>query len=431
MEARMQSLKKYIVISLVSVIAVFLTSCGSKYIGWGVLYIEDTESNLKAGTMMPILQDSEIRDVYTVEADGSADIARWKIAFFEKESEASGFAEDYRQWTDLYAVNLLNGLSIREEADGSSERVYKLREGQIIKIIGRDNEMVNIADHDGYWYLVLTEDGTKGYCFDKNLRIYDIKDSGAENGAALDTALLEIFYSRVFRPEYYYEMVRDSMVDLSRFRKDYGIFSYPEENRIELITQKHRIEFPFTGVSQNNSGRFIFEGSGLQVEVRSENRIAVYYYHDDKEYAEVMVFINEIDTVIEVELERRQELFDKIAELGAVSSSAYGRIRFGENKTFNWQDKRRLVPNVIPESADDNGKILLNYFPGLNLRDKYDGVISFSFDGVPGGGLINFLFQLSDLGIKLVHVPGGDISKGIVEQESTSPLVIFMSGAGE
>jgi hypothetical protein len=57
--------------------------------------------------------------------------------------------------------------------------------------------------------------------------------------------------------------------------------------------------------------------------------------------------------------------------------------------------------------------------------------LSFAFSGVPGGGLVNFLFELSDLGIKLVHVPAGDIEKNIVEQESSSPLVIFMSGAGE
>ena len=56
---------------------------------------------------------------------------------------------------------------------------------------------------------------------------------------------------------------------------------------------------------------------------------------------------------------------------------------------------------------------------------------SFAFDNIPGGGLINFLFELSDLGIKLVYVPSGDIDDGIVEQESNSPLVIFMSGAGE
>ena len=428
----MRSFCRYIFLILIISSALLFSSCGSKYTGWGVLYIEDDENSLKAGTVLPVLQESEIRDVYTVESgESDIDIARWKMSFFEKENDATSFAEEYRQWVDIYAVTLLNGLSVREEADGGSERVYKLREGQVIKIIGRTNEMVNIADHDGYWYMVLTEDGTKGYCFDKNLRIYDTKESSGANANVLDTELLQIFYDRSFRPDYFRDMVRDNLLDLNRFRTDIGIFSYPDENRIELNTSNHRISFNYTGVTQNSSGRFIFEGTTLQVEVRTENRIAVYYNYNNKEYAEVMVYISNMEELIEAELERRDLLFEQLAELGTVSSSAYGVITFGENRSFKWENKKRLVPNVIPETAADNGRLYLSYFPGLSLRDTYDGVLSFSFSNVPGNGFVNFLFELSDLGIKLVYVPGEDIDKGVVNQESTSPLVIFMSGAGE
>lgn len=430
----MRSFFRYISISIIILFAVLFSSCGSKYIGYGVLYIEDSDKNLKSGVVYPVMQESDIRNVYTLEANDEAagvDVNRSMLSFYEKETDAAAFTKEYQQWIDLYAVTLLNGLSIREEADDSSERVYKLREGQTVKIIGRDPQITNIADHDGYWYIVLTEDGTAGYCFDKNLRIYDTKEAGNAAANVLDVDTLNQFIEKVYRPEYFIDMVRDNMLDLSRFKTTRGIFSYPDENRILLSTKEHQINFEYSNIVQNNSGRFIFEGSSLQVEVRSETRIAVYYSYNNKEYAEVMIYIENMEELIEAEIERRNLLFEQFEALGTVSSTAYGRITFGSERSFVWDNYKRLVPNVIPESASTTGRLALGYFPGPSLRSRYDGIVSFAFDNVPGGGLVNFMFELSDLGVKLVYVPQSDIDKGVVEQESSSPLVIFMSGAGE
>ena len=434
MEALMRSFSRYINTAIIIISALLVFSCGSKYIGYAVLYTEAPDTNLKAGSVHPVSQESEIRDVFTIVPNGSeqaVDIPRYMMSFHKKEADAQAFADKYTQWADIYAVTLLNGLSIRSEADSSSERIYKLREGQTVKIIGRDENMVNIADHDGYWYRVLTEDGSAGYCFDKNLRLFDSKDAGPQGSSVLDTEKLELLQERVYRPELFLDMIRDNMLDLTRFKTTRGLFSYPDENRILLSLKEHQVSFEYSSISQNSSGRFIFEGTSLQVEIRSETRIAVYYNYDNKEYAEVMIYIENMDDLIEAELERRDLLFEDFANLGSVSSSAYGRITFNADKTFIWENYKRLIPNVIPETAAETGRISLGYFPAPALRSDYDGVVSFAFDNVPGGGLVNFLFELSDLGIKLVYVPQSDIDKGVVKQESSSPLVLFMSGAGE
>ncbi|MDC7225620.1 MAG: SH3 domain-containing protein [Spirochaetales bacterium] len=429
-------MRSFAKISLIIIIlsTALYSSCGQQYIGYGVLYIEDSEQNLSEGKIYPIVQESEIRNVYTIEVEGAEagiDVTRSSMSFHEKLTDAEAFAKDYSQWIDLYAVSLLNGLSIREEADGSAERLYKLREGQMIKIIGRNPGLVNIANHDGYWYLVLTEDGTSGYCFDKNLRIFNAREVDADSSSVLNTEKLNLFLERVYRPEYFQDLIRDNTLDLSRFRTTRGIFAYPDENKVVLSTKEHQLTFDYTSISQNSSGRFIFEGSSLVVEVRTQNRIAVYFNDNNQEYAEVMIYIENMEELIEAELERRDLIFEEFENLATVSSTAYGRITFGPEKTFSWNSYKRLVPNVIPETAGDSGHIALSYFPAPALRADYDGVVSFSFDNVPGGGLVNFLFTLSELGVKLVYVPQGDINKGIVEQESSSPLVIFMSGAGE
>jgi len=433
-EVPMSSIQKKLKTIIIILALLPIISCGGRPIGWGVLYIEDEENDLAAGEVLPIYQESEIRDVYTVGISGSdekIEIDRWKINFAGKESEARLYGESYQEYADIYAVTKKNGLSIRENASISSERVYKLRDGQTVKIIGKNSGTENIAGHDGYWYKVLTEDGSSGYCFDLNLDIFDRKTADKSSGSVIDETMLNVFLSKPFRPEYFRDMIRDNMIDLARFRMSYGIFAYPDENKVTLVTEDRNLVFDYTGIIQNSSGRFIFEGTSLQVEVRNENRIAVYYSVNNQEYAVPLIYVSNMEELIESELERRELLFEKLSELGSVSSSAYGRISFQDNAGFSWTNNTRLIPNVIPDTASDSGRIFLDYLPGVSLRETYDGVLSFAFDGVPGRGRVNFLFKLSDLGIKLVHVPVRDIEKNIVERESPSPLIIFMSGAGE
>jgi hypothetical protein len=430
----MRLFSKYMKIICLVLLAFAAVSCGTKPIGYGVMYVEDQENNLKPAEVLPVYQESDIRDVYILSpenAERSIEVSRWKLNFFKNQTEAESFAERYKALADIYASTEINGLSIRSEEDVNSERVYKLRQGQIIKIIGRSDKKEEIAGHSGYWYKVLTEDGVSGYAFDLNLNIYNRKETGDEEASIASDPMLNEFLSKPFRPEYFRDMIRDNMIDLKRFKTTFGIFPYPDEKRIILSTREHNLTFEYTEITKSSTGRFIFEGTSLQVLVRDEDRIAVFFTSGNREYSETMIYIPNMDELIESEIERRELLFERIADLGTVSSSAYGKIEFHEDKTFDWSNYRRLVPNIIPEIADGTGRISLDYFPGLALREEYDGVLSFAFSGVPGGGLVNFLFELSDLGIKLVHVPAGDIEKNIVEQESSSPLVIFMSGAGE
>ena len=225
----------------------------------------------------------------------------------------------------------------------------------------------------------MTEDGTTGYCFDKNLRIFDIKDSGALSSNVIDLELLHQFLDKPFRPEYFRDMIRDDMLDLSRFKTTRGIFAYPDENKVILSTKDHQITFDYTGIVQNSSGRFIFEGSSLQIEVRSDNRIAAYYSYNNTQYAEVMVYIENMEELIEAELERRNLLLEEIASLGTVSSTAYGRITFSDTARFGWSNYNRLTPNVIPESAGEFGSLRLDYFPGKRTPLKLQRSSVFRF----------------------------------------------------
>lgn len=420
--------------SVIILVTLLLSACGDKPIGWGVLLMDDQDSKLESGTVLPVYQESEIRNIYTAGQEGSNtryEINKWKINLYEKKQEAESFAKSYAEFANVYAITQKNGLSIREKADIQSDRVYKLREGQVLKITGRSAQTENIADHDGYWYNVLTDDGSSGYCFDLNLKIYNSKTAEAQPDSSIDTELLEQLLSKTYRPDYYTAMIRKNMIDLGRFKATYGLFFRPDEKKALYITENHNIVFDYTDIIQNSRGRFIFEGSSLQAEVRSEKRIAIYFSVNKQEYAETLEYIDNVEEYITSETDRRDLVLQHVEELDTVSSSAYGRIHFTENTGFTWTSNKRLVPNIIPESAGEKGKLYFDYLPGQQLKEEYDGVLSFAFEGIPGRGRVNFLFKLSDLGIKLVYVPANDITDNIVERESASPLVIFMSGAGE
>ena len=56
---------------------------------------------------------------------------------------------------------------------------------------------------------------------------------------------------------------------------------------------------------------------------------------NNKEYAELMVYIENMEELIDSEIERRDLIFQQFSDLGTVSSSAYGRISFNGEKGRN------------------------------------------------------------------------------------------------
>ena len=113
-----------------------------------------------------------------------------------------------------------------------------------------------------------------------------------------------------------------------------------------------------------------------------------------------------------------------------ISSKAYGSITFSKEDSFVWKNYNLLVPNVIPKGTSQDGSISIIHPISPKLRKRYDGVLTLSFHNSSIKN-INFLFKLTELGVKLVYVPPGDIDENYVKEENQSPLVIFMSSASE
>ncbi|MCK5672591.1 MAG: SH3 domain-containing protein, partial [Spirochaetales bacterium] len=150
------------------IIILIFTSCSKKFLGYGTILWAPDEVLLSTGQNVTVISESELADVYLITNDSSNEpvqIDRWRVSFFEDQIQAEENSLAISKYKNIYARNLKDGLLIREEPDINSNRAYKMRKNQILKVYGRTADISTIGQYEGYWYKVITEDGVKGYCF--------------------------------------------------------------------------------------------------------------------------------------------------------------------------------------------------------------------------------------------------------------------------
>ena len=138
MYCRQNRISKYILIPLAGLLISLLSACSGGGIGYGVVLLSPDSNALMTGSFVTVKEKSDINNTYKIEQPGSQqifEIDTWRVEVHEKESEARARADAYNEYETLFARNLRDGLAIREEPSINSNRVYKLRKGQEIKII--------------------------------------------------------------------------------------------------------------------------------------------------------------------------------------------------------------------------------------------------------------------------------------------------------
>ena len=151
---------------------IFGCSAGSE--GWGVMLWSPDEAVFPTGSIVPVVGISQLNETYDIQAakkTPTESVPQWRVALFKRKSQAEEYEKEYAQYADQFAVTNLDGLPVRAERDQDAKRTYKLREGEVAKVLARDSEKSTAGEFEGYWYKLLTEGGITGYSFDKYLRI--------------------------------------------------------------------------------------------------------------------------------------------------------------------------------------------------------------------------------------------------------------------
>ena len=429
------------------VLAVLLISSCSRLLGYGVLLWSVEDPAVPSGTVLPVYIRSNIDRVWVVgipkefRASGkSADkieIPLSKLELSGSKKKAQERAEAFSPYALLYAETLQDGLPIREHPDNGARRVYRLKVGEIIKVLtpvqGVEAVGASWDPLPGEWYRVLTEDGTTGYCFSYRLKLFD-HTGGSLAAIRLDQQdpedlNLDRLLERTWSAEAYGTMVNNGKIDLDELSYHW-CFDPGQDTGIAVIRTKDlELSFEYVKIRSTGTQSWRFEGTPLQMNLRSDTTLAV-QFTEGNGVLRTLLFValpSSVDDIILQETARREELFRTIYEYGPVySSNNYGTLIFSEDGRFSWSGNYLLVPQVISASALGSGVLDMRLHVSDVLSSRYDGAFTMRFDGIGGiGTTTDFIYAIDPQGLRMEYVPETSLDGVTVVRRASSPVVVY------
>lgn len=427
---------RIILLLFCSLILSFL-SCSAKPIGYAVVLWDEGEE-LKTGELLAVMEESKIRKTYLVVAEGEKDlrdIDAFKTRFFELKANADAFIRDYAPYLNKFAFSEKDGLPVREEAHQEARRIYKLKAGQLVKVLKRETELVAIGSYQDYWYRVLTDDGYEGFCFGYYLSGFESRGNPREEAQILmgQDTLLDKLLSEIWRPEYFKEMIDKERIDLYRLRQDIGLFPSADSRAVRLVTAKYSINFTYEKIEKMGIGRYHFQSGDQQKDLRisivRDDRIILSYNIAGRAVRVVYILLEEnLEEVIEQERSRRLKIFGTITKRGRVLKSAgYGNIRLLEGLSFEWTNFGRLGSQIFLKEVKGSGSVDFPFFLSAELAGEFDGIITFRFDEYQAEEGTSFLYKIDQKGIRMVFIRSEKIDDLVVGRTGLSPLILYFT----
>ena len=106
-------------------------------------------------------------------------------------------------------------------------------------------------------------------------------------------------------------------------------------------------------------------------------------------------------------------------------SASYGSLKLNEDHTFTWMNKNLLVPGILSSTAQNKGTVQIKYFLIRSLSQAYDGVLTFSFDGM--NKEVNFFYKMEENGLRFEDATGAVKENNTFKERGNSPLIVFFS----
>ncbi len=422
---------------VVSFLVFFVGACGDSRIATGVLLWPPENQPEAHGAVVPILEMNRNTDSFLITINEDEDpviIEQARVERFETIEEAEAFAEAYQPFAYLYAESQQRALPVRRTQSSESQAVYRLREGEVLKIIGEASEEVSVSGLVGRWHPVLTEAGVRGYAFDFALIPFDQREGISEQARERELPVqARTIIENVWRPHTFADLIEDGTPSLEELNPDYGLFPDPSSNTIRIVSDEVSTEFSYENIVASGSRHIRFEGSDLEIRIDGTTRITVFFSVDGSDYTQrYRLLSTDLETVMEREEERRDQALSTVhADGRTLQSSSYGAITVAENGRFSWSDNDLLVPSVISPSFGSTGTVHFRHYLGSAIRDRYDGVISFRFDGAPADDYVSFLYEREPDGIRMTHAPRSSFDDLQVVRSEGSAVVIFFSYGDE
>jgi hypothetical protein len=434
---------------VVAVILIF-SSCQRK-LGWGILLWADESRDIPSGTVLPVYIKSNIEKKWVVGVpkkyqkkdlkETKIEIPLAQLELVGSEGGAKRRAAEFTDYALMYAETLQDGLPIRENPDNSASRVYRLRIGEIIKIIALANGAPAISTTGdplpGEWYRVLTRDGTRGFCFSYRLSLFEHSGGPLANdmsgGETEIDPVLERVQSKVWSAEIYNNMLNERQFDIDALSKHWGFSTSEDTGIANVYTQDIDKSFRYTSIKKTGDLSWRFEGSSLTMYLLSENLLSVDFLDNDgmKKSMHFVALPTAIDDLIVQEKNRREAEYQRIYKTGPLfTSSTFGSLTLTEEADFLWEGFDLLVPDYIPISALGRGTVEVRFRMSGELAEKYDGLLVFHFKIIGGPDRsIYFLYTLGkdteEGSLRLEYISPYNIQKNALVKQNASPMIIY------
>ncbi|MDR2740100.1 MAG: SH3 domain-containing protein [Treponema sp.] len=428
-------------------LSVSLSFC-SRLLGWGVLLWSTEEPAIPSGTVLPVYIRSNIDQVWVVgipdtyrKADQETnkfEIPLWQLELSGGKRAARARAEEFSEYARLYAETAQDGLPIRSDPDNSARRVYRLKMGQIIKILAKvdGNPAISATGEplSGDWYRVLTEDGVVGYCFSYRLKLFEHTEgvlalTQAASAAKKEDPDLDMLLSQSWYPDWYGTMISSKRIDLDDLEKRWRFTPSPDTGIAHIYLPTVDLSFSYTGIQSAGKGSWRFEGAPLQMRLQSDTILTVQYTENGGALRSA-IFVSlpmELEDLIVQETERQVALFQNLYALGpAFQSTNYGNLSFTGAGRFTWTGNNILIPQIIPASALGSGSVNMGLYLGRDLEERYTGAFILRFDGISGPGIaVHFMYTVDDQGLRIEYVPPDNLDGITVIRRAATPTVIY------
>ena len=422
--------KNRTIVLATTLILLTLSGCGN--LGTAVVLWPPEDSRWEPGDLVTVKDESFLRSTYIVNLPNQRrlkeEIDQWRLRLFRREKEAVTFASNMGDWQHVYAECLYQGLPMRSEPSNTASRLYRFRDGDIVKVLGRNPGPVQVGNLEGYWYHVIADGGVEGYVFDYYLRVMKIRNGESEILNARDTndPVLDNVLAEAWRPMIFNDMITKHQIDLMIFRPEYGLFPDFDEQTLTLRLPETSIVETWTEIVPAGRNRYDFLGTSFRITVNSEYFISVQYNDEGTEHYEAFVRLGRnVADIIENEKSRRDAVLERLLEMGPVfGSRAYGEFAILEDGGFTWSGKSSLISRgIISSVAGNSGKLEFDHFIDPVIAASHEGVLSLRFDN---GEAVRFLYAFEDDGLRPLHVPANAIDDRRVRTDQyIDPIRLF------
>ena len=427
---------------LVAVSALFcatLISCQG-IMGYSVVLWNMPEHNLTDGTIVPVYIKSNVSHVYVIglpQTKEKVEVPLWQISEPQSHGKAKKLVAKYKAYEHTYARCVLDGLPIRADRVNTSKQVYRLRKEEVIRVLYESDGAAVMTGQNamnGKWLRVLTNDGTVGWCFSFNLRLFTMNGDGVASSNADSSAVverdetLESMLATKWYPENYSAMIKSGNIDLNNMNTLYGFDTGSASGKVAMHLPGLDAEYEYAGVKKTDDAVYKFDDAPFQVTVRSKTFIVV-QYTDETGIPKSYNFVSldsDIEQLINDETERRKEAYTKVRVLGPdFRSSNYGTLTFEDGNLFKWSGYGLIVPSIVSSNAKESGSVTIEYLLDASLKKNWDGVLTFKFDGMENE--VNFLYKLESNGLRLEDATHATFEGSIVTARSSNSLVMFFA----